>query len=153
MSDEAFDMLADIEATAARFAAAGPFPVLLRVAPDVWDQVRALAARDAVPDVLRPVAALSDQVSGVPVKLDDDLPAGEWRAEMSDGSERSSEDVCEHVPLDASGAVAVLPPPPAPGYTIRVRCPCCQLTGWRKPDDDLADDECPYCDVQAVRVT
>lgn len=55
--------------------------------------------------------------------------------------------VCDHVPFLADRAVQVCRPTP-PG-AVRVKCPCCGLTGFR----DVTDAEpmpCPYCDVSAV---
>ena len=79
-------MLEQLDEIMERVKAAGPFPSLVRIAPDVWS----VARRDQ--DLNRPLLAPVPSVLTVPLVVDDDLPAGQWRVEMSDGTERSSED-------------------------------------------------------------
>ena len=63
----------------------GPVPVSVRIAPDVWSTLQ----RDQ--DWQRPLLAPPPPLS-VPVTVDWELPPGQWRVALSDGSERSSED-------------------------------------------------------------
>lgn len=77
--------LAEVIELAANLRERGPWPVAVRIAPDVWSALR----RDQY--VNRPLPAPPPMLS-VPVHVVDDLPAGQWRLDMSDGTVRSSED-------------------------------------------------------------
>jgi hypothetical protein len=61
----------------------GPWATKVRIAPDVWSALR--RDQDLNRPLLAPMPALS-----VPVVVDDDLLPGQWRVEMSDGTERVS---------------------------------------------------------------
>lgn len=63
----------------------GPVPVSVRIAPDVW------SALQCDQDWNRPLLAPPPRLT-VPVTVDWDLLPGQWRVELSDGSECSSEE-------------------------------------------------------------